>query len=290
MTAPAAMPAKPFHVGEMVCYPIPDGDFVYPRAAALPPEMEPAAMEAFPATFVVPYTPLLVVSGDLRILLDTGAGPLAPTTGRLRASLNRAGYQPDEIDLVVLSHGHPDHIGGLLAEDGAPVFPQARLLMSHSEYDLWHSGEMRNRLGTGAVYGSPHIEDLMRDWVDRYLTPLGDRMEWVEPGCELVPGIALFPARGHTPDHFGVAISSGADSLLYTADAFTMPEQIAHPEWTSAFDLDRPLTVVTRKRLLDRAATERSRVYHYHFSQVGAVVRHGTGFAWEHQESLGKCH
>ena len=272
---------KPFHVGDIVCHPIPDGDLPYPRTAVLPPEMDPVAMEEFPETLVVPYTPLLVVSGGLRILIDTGAGPLAPTTGRLRTSLARAGFQADQIDVVVLSHGHPDHIGGLLAEDGTVMFPNARILMSRREYDLWHSPEMRNRLGSGAIYGNPHIEDLMRGWIDRYLTPLAHRMEWVDSESEIAPGISVFPAAGHTPAHFGVAISSGSETLLYTGDAFAIPEHIAHPEWTSSFDLDRPQTVATRRKLLDRAATGHSRVYHYHFSRVGAVIRHGNGFAWE---------
>ena len=238
-------------------------------------------MEVFPETLVVPYTPLLVVSGGLRILIDTGAGPLAPTTGRLGTSLANAGFQPDEIDLVVLSHAHPDHIGGLLADDGAVMFPNARFVMSRREYDLWHSTEMRNGLGTGAIFGNPHIEELMSAWVARYLTPMVHRMEWVDSELEIAPGITVFPAAGHTPAHCGVAISSGSETLLYAADAFGMPEHIAHPEWTSSFDLDRPQTVATRKRLLDRAATEHCRVYDYHFSRVGAVMRHGTGFAWE---------
>jgi glyoxylase-like metal-dependent hydrolase (beta-lactamase superfamily II) len=78
-----------------------------------------------------------------------------------------------------------------------------------------------------------------------------------------------------------VAISSGSETLLYTGDAFALREHIAQPEWTASFDLDRLQTVATRRRLLDRAATEHSRVYHYHFSEVGAVIRRGSGHAWE---------
>src|SRR5204862_12807 len=110
----------------------------------------------------------------------------------------------------------------------------ARILMSRGEYDLWHSSDLRQRLGSGAVYGNPEIENVIGTWIDRYLIPLADRLEWVDAESEIVPGLTTFAAPGHTPFHFGVAVASGTESLLYTADAFALPEHIAHPEWTSS--------------------------------------------------------
>jgi glyoxylase-like metal-dependent hydrolase (beta-lactamase superfamily II) len=159
--------------------------------------------------------------------------------------------------------------------------------MGRREYEFWHSSEFRNRLGSGTVYGDPAIENVIGAWVDRYLPPIRDRLElWASPDGEreVIPGVALFDAAGHTPGQFGVAIHSGGDTLLYTADAFTIAEHIAHPEWTSSFDLDRQLTVATRRSLLDRAATGQTCVFHYHFARLGSVVRHGVGFVWEPAE------
>jgi glyoxylase-like metal-dependent hydrolase (beta-lactamase superfamily II) len=280
MSPAGATIAPSCHVGKFICHPIPDGDLVYPRAAMAPPEADEATRNSFPEQLTVPYTPLLVVAGAHRVLLDTGAGPLAPSTGGLRANLQVAGFQNGDIDFVVLSHAHPDHIGGLLAEDGSAMFPNARILMSREEYDLWHSSELRQRLGSGAVYGNPDIENMIGIWIDRYLAPLGDRLEWVDAEAEIVPGITTFAASGHTPFHLGVAVASGSESLLYTADAFALTEHIIHPEWTSSFDLDRQQTVVTRGRLLDRAATDHSLMFHYHFPRVGAVIRQAAGFGW----------
>jgi len=283
MTPANAPASESFRVGEFVCSPVPDGERVYPRSAAFGADADPTVVAQYPDHFAVPYTPLLVSTGEHRVLLDTGAGPLAPATGRLQASLAKADCRPDEIDLVVLSHAHPDHIGGLIAEDGSLVFPNARIVTGRREYEFWHSSELRNRLGSGTVYGDPGLENLMGAWVDRYLPPIRDRLELESPNGEreVIPGVTLFDAPGHTPGQLGAAIHSGGETLLYTADAFAMAEYIAHPDWAFPFDLDRETAAATRRGLLDRAAADHCLVFHYHFARFGAVIRHGAGFCWE---------
>jgi glyoxylase-like metal-dependent hydrolase (beta-lactamase superfamily II) len=234
-----------------------------------------------PEQVLVPYTPLLVDTGSHRVLIDTGAGPLAPSTGHLEESLSRAGFRASDIDVVILSHAHPDHIGGLAREDGTARFPNARVLMSRREYDFWHSADLRSRLGSGAVYGSPELESLMGGWIERYLPLVRDRIEWLTDEAEIVPGIAAVDAPGHTPGHLGVAISSGTESLLFPGDALIMPNQVVHPDWTSIFDLDAQTLIATRRRLLDRAATDRSIVFNYHFGEAGCFGRRGTQFECE---------
>jgi glyoxylase-like metal-dependent hydrolase (beta-lactamase superfamily II) len=153
--------------------------------------------------------------------------------------------------------------------------------MSRREYDFWHSADLRSRLGSGSLYGSPELENLMATWVDRYLTPVRDRLEWLADEDEVAPGIEVIYAPGHTPGHIGIGVTSGADSLLYAGDLLVMSNQVAEPNWTTIFDLDAQQIVATRRRLLDRAATDRSIVFHYHFGEAGRFGRRGTQYAWE---------
>jgi glyoxylase-like metal-dependent hydrolase (beta-lactamase superfamily II) len=279
MSLDAANSIAAIRVGDFSCYPIPDGDLLYPRAALS--GNDPDRMSSFPEQVAVPYTPLLVDTGSQRILIDTGAGPMAPTTGYIEESLARVGFQASEISMVVLSHAHPDHIGGLTRTDGALRFPNARFLMSRREYDFWHSAELRSRLGSGSLYGSAHLEDVMRTWVDHYLPPVRDRLEWIADDAEIAPGIIAIEAPGHTPGHLGFTVASGAESLLYAGDLLVMSNQVAEPEWTTMFDLDAQGIIKTRRRLLDRAAADGSIVFHYHFGEAGRFARRGTQYAWE---------
>lgn len=268
-----------FHIGEIRCIPISDGDLVYDRKFLC--GKDPRQKAAMPEQVSVPYTALLVDTGELRILIDTGAGSLAPSTGHLEKNLQLAGFQATDIDVVVLSHAHPDHIGGLTLEDGTPRFSNARVLMSQREYDIWHSAGLRSRLGTGSVCGSPELENLMEVWVDRHLTPMRDRLEWLLDEQEIAPEVIAIDTPGHTPGHLSIQISSEGESLVYAGDVLIMEDQVVHPDWTSAFDLDVSTLLATRRRLLDRSAADRSIVFHYHFGESGRVDRRGTQFEWE---------
>lgn len=279
MSSPLANTVSAISVGEFHCFPIADGDLLYPRGALCGDD--PERTIGVPEQIAVPYTPLLVDTGSHRILIDTGAGPMAPSTGHLEESLSRAGFKGSDIDLVVLSHAHPDHIGGLTRADGTLTFPNAKVLISQTEFDFWHSTDLRSRLGTGSVYGSPDLENLMTAWLDRYLPPVRDRLQWIAGESEIAPGIVAIEAPGHTPGHLAIAISSGSESLLYAGDLLLMSNQIVHLDWTSMFDLDAPKLISTRRRLLDRAATDRSIVFHYHFGEAGRFGHRGTQFEWE---------
>jgi glyoxylase-like metal-dependent hydrolase (beta-lactamase superfamily II) len=220
------------------------------------------------------------VNGTL-VLLDTGAGPLGPGTGRLHENLGAQGIASEQISLVVLSHAHADHIGGLLDGQGRPAFPNARIVMARQEFEFWHGSGIRERLGSGSVYGNPVLESVIRDWFDRYLVPLKERLDLVESDAEVMPGVRMVPASGHTPGHCAILVSGGGDPVLFTADAFALPDHVSHPEWTSSFDMDAEQTVRTRHSLLDLAAAENCRVAHYHVNGIGRVVRRGSAYAWE---------
>jgi glyoxylase-like metal-dependent hydrolase (beta-lactamase superfamily II) len=260
---------------------VPDGGFSYPREAILPADGAGPLMDQYPAVVPIPYRPILAnVDGKL-VLLDTGAGPLAPSTGQLQASLQALQVKPEQIDVVLLSHAHADHIGGLLDQEGRPAFPNARIMIGRDEYNFWRHSGFRERLGSGSVYGNASLESAIGNWFDRYLRVLEERLEFWEGEAEVSRGITAIPAPGHTPGHTAFLIHNGAEPVLFTGDAFMLSEHIAHPDWTSCFDLDAVQTLETRRRLLHRAATDNCRVVHYHIGDMGRIGRQGSGFVWE---------
>ena len=262
-----------------------DGVFDYHRESLLPTDAPASVIAAWPPVVTVPYRPLLAQVDGKLVLLDTGAGPLGPGTGRLLDALAAQGITPGQISLVLLSHAHADHIGGLVDQSGRPAFQNARIAIARQEFEFWHDSGIRNQLGSGSVYGNAMLESVIREWFERYLIPLKDRLELVESDAEVIPGVRMVPAPGHTPGHCGILLSGGTCSVLFTGDAFALPDHISHPEWTSSFDMDAEQTVRTRHRLLYLAAAENCRVVHYHVDGIGRVVRRGSAYAWEPETS-----
>jgi glyoxylase-like metal-dependent hydrolase (beta-lactamase superfamily II) len=260
---------------------VPDGEFHYPREAILPANGGRQLTDRYPAVISLPYRPILVDINGKLVLLDTGAGPLAPSTGQLQVSLRGLQVTAEMIDVVVLSHAHADHIGGLIDQEGRPAFPNARIVISRKEYEFWRSSGFRERLGDGSVYGNPAVESLVGRWFDQYLVALEGSLELVGEEAEVSCGITLVPAPGHTPGHSAFVIHDGAEPVLFTGDAFMLAEHVARPEWGSSLDLDATQTFATRQRLLDRAATDRCCVVHDHVGEAGRILRRGNGYVWE---------
>ncbi len=213
------------------------------------------------------FTPMILNTGKQLILFDTGNGARGfvprPAGGWLAAQLGPAGLKPEQIDVVVLSHGHPDHIGGLL-EDGKPLFPNARYLIGASEYDFWsaanHTGDLRK------------FASLFRD----YVVPLADKTTFLKPGDEVASGIHAVEAYGHTPGHLGFRIEGGGKDLFFLGDcAHHHVASLARPDWYCVFDVDPEKGAQTRARILDMLASERIAVsaYHMPFPSIGYVER-----------------
>jgi glyoxylase-like metal-dependent hydrolase (beta-lactamase superfamily II) len=222
------------------------------------------------------FTPMVVNTGAELVLFDTGNGARGflprPQGGWLAAQLAPAGFKPEEIDLVVLSHGHPDHIGGLY-ENGRPLFPKARYAIGAAEYDFWspegkHAGDMET------------FSALFRD----YVVPLAGRTTFLKPGSDVAPGIRAVESHGHTPGHLSFRIASGGKELFVLGDcAHHHVASLARPDWHCVFDVDPEKGAETRRRVFDMLAVEKVAVsaYHMPFPSIGYVERlGGGGYRW----------
>lgn len=222
------------------------------------------------------FTPTVVNTGREVVMFDTGNGENGfvsrPNGGWLARELAVAGFKPEDIDVVVLTHGHSDHIGGII-EGGKPLFSNARYVISAAEHDFWapegkHSGDVESM---AAVYRAN-------------IVPLAERFTFIKPGDDVVPGIRSVEAPGHTPGHLNFLIETEGQSLYMLGDcAHHQVASLARPDWHCVFDIDPEQAAATRKRVFDMLATERIPVVGYHmpFPSVGYVERlPSSGYRW----------
>jgi len=224
-------------------------------------------------------TLLLKIGGEL-VLVDTGAGNLfGPALGKMAGRLAAAGVQPAQVTAVVISHAHGDHFGGLLDGDGKPVFPNAAYFASKTEIDFWTGSDPDVSKLRIPKEGQEKALAAAR----KYIAAIKGRLTPVVPGKKIVEGLEVVDAPGHTPGHIALLVSSGKEALLNAADTVHHHAlMFAHPEWTSAFDVDPKMGADTRRRILDRAAVDGLRVLGYHLPFPGiGHVRTGKGGAFE---------
>lgn len=214
------------------------------------------------------FSPTIVNTGKELILLDAGNGANGfvprPNGGWLAAQLGPAGFKPEDIDIVALSHGHPDHIGGII-EDGKPLFPNARYVIGQIEHDFWTpEGKLPEDLEKFAQVYRANSK------------PVVEKMNFIKPGDDVVTGIRALEAFGHTPGHLAFMIESGGKSVLWWGDcAHHQVASLARPDWHCVFDADKPQAAQARRRIFDMAATDRLPVIGYHmpFPSIGFVEK-----------------
>jgi glyoxylase-like metal-dependent hydrolase (beta-lactamase superfamily II) len=273
-----------FQVGSIQCAVLSDGYFAYPTDWFFPnadPEGLRQALEArhLPAHSVLsPYTCLLIETGRHVVLVDTGAGGTSRTTGAIRARLEMLGIRPQDVDTVILTHAHPDHIGGVATAHGQPVFRNARHILAEREFEFW--------MGRADLSGMRVPQELKASMVRtarRSLDAIRFQIETVDAEREIVPGVWALPAPGHTPGHLALLISDGGKHLLNIGDAAVHPLHLEDPTLENGFDLAPDRAGAMRSELLARAVEERMRMlaFHFPFPSVGKVTaRQSGGWDW----------
>lgn len=238
------------------------------EAALLPPDQVTHA-----------YTPVVVNTGKRLVAIDTGLGQAMfakskGQVGQYHHNLGAAGFDSEDVDVVVISHFHGDHINGLLNPDGKPAFPKAEIMVPEAEWAFWADEANVSKVPPAAKgnFGA----------VKRVFGALGKTVTQYKDGEEVVPGITAMATPGHTPGHTSHVVSSGKDSVLVQADVAAGAASIflRNPDWTLLFDAIPDLAVKTRRKVYDMAVAEKMLVqgYHFPFPSVGRIAREGEGY------------
>lgn len=204
------------------------------------------------------FTPTIVNTGSELVLFDTGLSAAGTT-----AALETAGYTADQVDVVVITHMHGDHIGGMTTEDGSLTYANARLVTGRTEFDAWSKADNDN--------------------FKAKIAPFADQFTFLEDGGDVASGLTAMAAFGHTPGHMIYMVESNGTQLVLGADfANHYVWSLAHPDWEVKFDMDKPAAAVTRRRILDMMATDKTAFVGYHmpWPGIGYVEKRGDSYAY----------
>ena len=275
----AALPAAMrFAVGDMTLTALLDGTLhIGPESLiGIEPDAYDDLMTAAfrdPATYPSAINAFLVQTGDQTILIDTGSGgAMGEGAGKLPANLSGAGVAPEDVTRLIVTHLHPDHIGGAVA-DGSAVFPNAEVHLAEAERAFWTD----DANFSGADEMTRSFVDLARGTLNAY----SDRLSPFDGETEVAPGITSMPLPGHTPGHTGFMLSSGDDAVLIWTDIVHVPPvQLARPDVAIGFDVDPEQAVETRMSILDRVVADRLMIAgsHMGFPGLANIEADGDGY------------
>jgi len=287
--APAGAQAPGFYrykVGDYECTSINDGVFLRPSenfVSNLSKEDTLAAGEAayYPKGMVaVPFNPQLINTGSKLILIDCGNGvanfePSKGRVGRTMQNLAAAGVDPKSVDIVLMSHLHPDHTNGIRAADGAMAFPNAEIMVPAEDWKFWMSEDNAAKAQSNTMMKNYFAN------VRKVYNGIESKVTKYEWGKEVAPGITSISTPGHTPGHTSFAVASGGSKVLIQSDVTNIPEFfLRNPDWHCVYDIDPDLAQQTRHKFYDMAAAEKATVigFHFMFPAVGHVEKDGKGY------------
>lgn len=279
-----------FTLGDLEVSIFRDGHF--PLSVITPPDMDPVDTKGINTDsktrmdyfgphmdrnrdFQLNISPVLLDFGDRQILIDSGWNlkDAAPTAGNLGTTLEVIGVSPDDIDTIILTHAHPDHLGGLFdPSTQEPTFSNAEIVLSDIEVSFWSSDD--------AV---PILENPLFEETPIILRNIEDRLRVIQPGDEVTSRIQSISSPGHTPGHISLGVETEDLQLLLTGDAITNTHaSFEHPDWHNFFDLEPDVAAQSRKRLLDQAATDEMLILGYHlpFPGVGYALEFNDSYYW----------
>jgi glyoxylase-like metal-dependent hydrolase (beta-lactamase superfamily II) len=276
-----------YKVGSFECTSLSDGARTFPMpdifVRNMPKAEALAAGEAahMPKGMVtVPFNPQLINTGSKLVLIDCGLGAalFAATkgaVGQLMNNLAAAGVDAKSIDVVLMSHLHPDHTNGIRTADNAMAFPNAEIMVPAKDWAFWMSDEnnakaQSNEMMKGYFANVRKVYAGIENKVTKY--------EW---GKEVAPGITAIDTSGHTPGHTAFAVQSGSSKLLIQSDVTNIPEFfLRNPDWHVMYDVDPEAAAKTRHKFYDMAAAEKALIagFHFSFPSLGYVEKDGAKY------------
>ena len=276
-----------YKVGAIECTSINDGARSFPMPDKWVTNVsKDAALAAAEAAYMpkgmvtVPFNPQLINTGGKLVLIDTGNGisTLEPTkgaVGRTLQNLAAAGVDPKSIDIVIISHLHPDHLNGIRAADNSMAFPNAEIMVPAVDWAFWMNEENAAKAQSN---------EMMKNYfanVKKTCSGIESKVTRYDWGKEVAPGITSIAAPGHTPGHTAFAVASGGSKVLIQSDVTNIPEFfLRNPDWHVAYDTDPDLAQQTRHKFYDMAAAEKATVvgFHFPFPSIGHVEKDGAGY------------
>jgi glyoxylase-like metal-dependent hydrolase (beta-lactamase superfamily II) len=237
------------------------------------------ASQNLPTDYIdVPFVPFLIVAGGRRILIDTGFGDWGgPTTGKLLENLRAAGLQASDIDTVLITHYHGDHINGLRNRAGEFVFSNAKVLVPAPEHAFWMD-EARAAAAPEGMRGA--FANVRRTFGSM---PAG-MLTTFQPGSEVAPGIRSVAAFGHTPGHTLFEVSSAGQTFVFVGDLTNVPSLFArNPDWAVQFDMDAEAARKVRREVFAGIVQRNAMIggFHFPFPSFGRAVSVANGYAFE---------
>lgn len=230
----------------------------------------------------ITFAPIVVNAGGKLIAIDTGNGPGAfvnskGNVGQYQTNLAAAGIDPKNIDIVIISHFHADHINGLLSPEGQMLFPNAEVMASSTEWKYFMDDGEMSRAPAG------RMQDVFKNARRVFETGLKKKVTPFEWGKEVAPGITAVNAAGHTPGHTAFVIASGSDKIFVQSDTTNHPAVfVANPGFHLMFDQDAKMAEDARRKIYDMLVAEKMRVqgYHFPFPAQGNVAKDGDGYRY----------